>query len=223
MWKANDAKQNASDFFDRHFRKIIRIRHAREASLGHYRMRYLSKNNANISRLDVLAEMFPDAAVVIPFRNPLAHAASLLRQHKRFITEHSNDRFAKNYMEWLGHYEFGANLRPINFDGWLDGMEMTDQTGLEFWLKYWMAAYSHVLDKRSEQVILVSFDQLLTDGEGLLGRIADRVGIDGRSNFIQGGETLRVPTTQRPDPVDVSSDIISAAQELYLQLEQQAV
>ncbi len=31
---------------------------------------------------------------------------------------HARDPFARRYMEAIGHYDFGANLRPIDFDGW---------------------------------------------------------------------------------------------------------
>ena len=42
------------------------------------RTRYLSKNNNNILRLPALARAFPQALILIPFRDPLTHAASLL-------------------------------------------------------------------------------------------------------------------------------------------------
>jgi hypothetical protein len=185
--------------------------------------RYLSKNNANISRIEVLAQLFPDATIVVPFRHPLAHAGSLMRQHERFTVEHGRDRFAKNYMEWLGHYEFGDNFRPINFDGWLDGVEIQKQIDLDFWLRYWTVAYRYVLDNGGEQVVLVNFDQLLSDSGAVLGRISDRVGLNSRSTFIQGEEILCAPATKALDPADVSSESWSAAQELHTQLEQQAI
>jgi hypothetical protein len=185
--------------------------------------RYLSKNNANISRIDVLAELFPDATIVVPFRHPLAHVSSLQRQHEHFNVEHGQDRFAKKYMEWLGHYEFGENFRPLNIDGWLDAVAIPAQINAEFWLRYWTAAYRHVLDKSGEQVVLVNFDRLLVDGNAVLGRIAERVGLDHRSIFIQGEEILRAPTTRVPDTLDVSTEANAVALKLYAQLEQQAI
>ncbi len=185
--------------------------------------RYISKNNANISRIDLLAQLFPDATIVVPFRHPLAHVSSLMGQHEYFTIEHRKDRFAKKYMEWLGHYEFGENFRPLNIDGWLDTYVIPEQIDAEFWLQYWTVAYSHVLDRGSEQVVLVNFDRLLADGGAVLARIADRVGLDNRSGFIQGEEILRAPTTNVPYTTDISNQTYAAAQGLYARLEQQAI
>ncbi len=185
--------------------------------------RYLSKNNANISRIGMLTKMFPDSTIIVPFRHPLAHAHSLMRQHEHFIIEHGKNRFSKNYMKWLGHYEFGEIFRPINFDGWLDGIEIPKQIDLDFWLKYWIAAYRHVLDNSSAQIVLVHFDQLLANSETVLGRISDRIGLNNKSEFVRGGEILRAPTTKVLDSAGSLSEDWPAAQRLYARLEQQAI
>ena len=51
--------------------------------------RYLSKNNANFSRLSAIRSVFPEAIILIPFRNPATHVRSQINQHQRFSTEHS--------------------------------------------------------------------------------------------------------------------------------------
>jgi hypothetical protein len=43
--------------------------------------RYLSKNNQNIRRLELISNTFPNSKILIPFRNPIQHAHSLLSQH----------------------------------------------------------------------------------------------------------------------------------------------
>ena len=78
--------------------------------------RYLSKNNNNMLRLGALKAAFPDATILVPFRNPMDHAASLLRQHVNFCGLHDMDSFALRYMNWLGHFEFGRNHRPFIFN-----------------------------------------------------------------------------------------------------------
>ena len=42
--------------------------------------------------------MFPDCRIIVPLRDPAAHAASLLRQHKNFLTRHAEDTFTRRYM-----------------------------------------------------------------------------------------------------------------------------
>ena len=74
--------------------------------------RYLSKNNNNLLRLGFLAGTFPRALILVPFRDPLAHAASLRGQH-RIFAEAGSDPFVRQYMDYLSHHEFGPGHRPF--------------------------------------------------------------------------------------------------------------
>ena len=85
-----------------------------------------------------MARNFRDALFLIPFRDPIQHCASLLRQHLNFLEIHRRDRFAKSYMEGIGHFDFGDNLRPVDFDGWLDSSKHRDPREMGFWLEYWL-------------------------------------------------------------------------------------
>jgi hypothetical protein len=100
--------------------------------------RYLSKNNNNILRLGPLARAFPKADVLVPVRDPLQHARSLLEQHKRFLTA---DAFTQSYMTWLGHHEFGATHRQFRFAGAVPG----DPMSMDYWLRIWIAAHTAMI------------------------------------------------------------------------------
>ena len=63
--------------------------------------RYLSKNNYNYLNLELLKNVFPNSFFIIPFRNPLDQANSLLKLHKHFLVLHKNDSFVKKYMSYL--------------------------------------------------------------------------------------------------------------------------
>jgi hypothetical protein len=62
----------------------------------------------------------------------MQHCASLLRQHLNFLEIHRRGPFAKSYMEGIGHVDFGANLRPVDFDGWLDSSTQSNQRKMVF-------------------------------------------------------------------------------------------
>lgn len=141
------------DFLTSHMRKIIAVRRQQGESIK----RYASKNNGNIARLAVLREMLPDSTIIIPFRDPIQHAASLLKQHQRFLAMHSEDRFSARYMEGVGHYDFGDNFKPVNFDGWLNSDRRPDATELGFWVEYWIAGYGHILNSTERPVYLLSY------------------------------------------------------------------
>jgi hypothetical protein len=185
--------------------------------------RYLSKNNANISRLAALTELFPTAKIVVVFRNPAAHVGSLMTQHRRFLREHAEDAFSRRYMEWLGHYEFGATFKPINFSGWLDGQSVPTTPDAVFWLRYWNAAYGYVLEHRTGSVLFVDFDRLLEDPGVVLGRLAEALTLEEKAKLAAAGARLRAPTTKPVDIGGCPADIRRAAQDIHARLRSLAI
>lgn len=97
--------------------------------------RYLAKNNNSILRLAPLARALPQSLFLVPIREPLQHAQSLLNQHRRFS---ASDPFTVQYMTWLGHHEFGATQRPFLM-GPVPG---SDPETLDYWLQQWITVYS---------------------------------------------------------------------------------
>ena len=148
-------EQNNPDF-DRFFTDHIKKLLLRDRA---GRGRYLSKNNLNVWRINYLKQLFPDARFVVPYREPLQHALSLLKQHNNFTQLHRSNGFAKAYMAGIGHYDFGQNLKPVNFDNWLDTCEHHIDT-VEFWLDYWCATYQYLLTHHKEDCLFVGFEQL---------------------------------------------------------------
>jgi hypothetical protein len=149
------------------FRDLIRMILLRTG-----RKRYLSKSNNSILRLGALAREFPEAIFLVPIRNPLEHAHSLLSQHKRFI---QSDKFTHRYMKWLGHHEFGATHKPFAWDGHsIKGDPLT----LDYWLAQWIAAHQHIakLDQAHANVQLVSYHGLKSD-PAVWPAVARRIGI----------------------------------------------
>ncbi len=182
------------------------------------RARYLSKNNANISRLGLLRKICPDGRFLIPFRHPLAHASSLMKQHRQFLDRHDEDAFSRKYMRWLGHFEFGGNFRPIDFDGRMEGPIEPAAVDPEFWVRYWTTAYAHLLERRDPTMMFVDFEGLLADGRKVLGRIADHVGLADPDALIAGAATLRSPTTKPYDHGVCSTEALDAAMAVHEKL-----
>lgn len=185
--------------------------------------RYLSKNNANLSRIDALNRMFPTSTILVLFRNPSAHIGSLRSQHERFLVEHEGDAFSRNYMKWIGHYEFGENFKPINFSGWLDKEQVPSQVDSSFWLRYWIEAYSYVLKHKTSNVHFIDFDKLLSDGTETLGRIADITGLSERAVFAEGARKFRAPTTKPVENDACPQESWAAAREIHEQLKAMAI
>jgi hypothetical protein len=202
-------------------RKLLLCRGSAQAGLA--KPRYLSKNNANISRVAVLTELFPTATIVVVFRDPAAHVGSLMTQHRRFLDEHAEDGFARRYMEWIGHYEFGANFRPINFSGWLDGQRVPTKPDASFWLRYWNAAYGYAIEHRTRSVLFVDFDQLLEQRAIALGRLSGALVLAEKAKLVAGAAVLRAPTTKPADLGGCPEDVRQAAYDIHARLKSLAI
>jgi len=104
--------------------------------------RYLSKNNLNFKRIDLIKSIISNSIFLIPIREPLHHAYSLLQQHLHFSRLQKKDDFVKRYMNYLGHNEFGIDHRswnnPINFDNFND---------INYWLEQWYLFYQDIIKK----------------------------------------------------------------------------
>lgn len=215
LWSPADRNAVFETFFKNHMRSIVALQSAQPAQR---RIRYLSKNNANIGRIPLLATLFPDCRIVVPVRDPWSHAASLLRQHRRFSALHARDAFARQYMEWLGHYEFGANLRPIDFGAWLSRRAVPDTASPRFWLDYWQAAYGAVLAAASPHVVFVDYDELCRAPRPALRRLAAALDIDAPERLLAQAGRLRPPTVHDRVPAGVDRQTAERIQTLHQRL-----
>jgi hypothetical protein len=134
--------------------------------------RYLSKNNNHLLRLGSLATAFHHSVILVPIRDPLAHARSLLNQHRRFLV---SDGFTRDYMGWLAHHEFGATHRPFAWDG---APIMGDPLGLDYWLACWVAAHRRIerLEREHQNIQLIPHNALTSD-PAVWPAVARRIGI----------------------------------------------
>lgn len=122
---------------------------------------YLSKNNNNILRLGAIHQAFPNALILIPFREPLQHAMSLLRQHRRFSELQEKSGFTLSYMTWLGHHEFGLDHRPFLLDSTTSSPYSTDT--LDYWLQLWCQTYAWLESSKPKSALFISYEDLCTN------------------------------------------------------------
>ena len=210
LWHAADLKTGACDFFRALFRRLSLLR-------GMETARYLSKNNANIARLDLLPEMFDGCDIVVPLRQPAAHAASLLRQHENFSQRQQEDAFTKRYMRDIGHLEFGLLHTPLAFDGFDPAAR--DPRTPDYWLAYWIAAFREVQRHRDRCHILAQDDlrSAPVDTMQALCRILkmETAGLDFASYFRSEPDTT--------DPTVFDPTLLEEAEKLYADLAKAAI
>ncbi|MBB3229604.1 sulfotransferase [Halomonas stenophila] len=212
LWEVSDRDAEFEAFLSRHMQKLV-------ASTPDAK-RYVSKNNASIARLPLLSAAFPEAQILIPIRDPASQVASLKRQHSRFSDLHARDRFAQQYMEGIGHFEFGAALRPIAFSGAPESAEGAEH--VDYWLRYWIAAYEHVLHTAPAEAVFIDHVALSSRPDIQLPRLAEALGINDRERFVAASSMFRAPASPPPLP-DASADLVRRANELHAALLERAL
>jgi hypothetical protein len=216
-WSRLDDEDFAG-FLRLHAKKVIALRGGEAAP-----MRYVSKNNFHIARLEALSDVFPDAVVLVPFREPIQHAASLLKQHRHFLALHAEDRFARAYMAGTGHFDFGENFLPIDFDEWLGRDRRREATDLSFWLEYWIAAYTHLSTATAGRAKFVSYDSLAANPRRGLEWLAEFADLPNPRSLIEAPETLHPPRTHETETTGVAPHLLDSARSLFSELQRLSV
>jgi hypothetical protein len=153
LWSEDEKADEFVAFLSDQMRRVIAVR-VGDAPSG----RYVSKNNANVSRIDLIKRLFSDSLILVPFRHPISQASSLLSQHRRFLEVHKKESFSKQYMDDIGHLEFGELHRPLDFEGMAEVRARHAPDSLSYWVGYWACAFEHVLARR-DKIILLSYEQ----------------------------------------------------------------
>ncbi len=209
-----EENEEFKQFFDSHLRKIIFLRRPNTLDSA----RYVSKNNTNIARIKTLRQLYPNSTIIVPFRDPLHHASSLLQQHLNFLQIHSGDRFASEYMKAIGHYDFGQNLRPIDFDGWYDQRSSPDAKSLAFWLEYWIASYQHLLNNNAQQVNFFNYDKLCENPQIGLKSLAEILTSSNPEALISFASQIRHPRSREIDSRSLPTSLLKGANSIYAEL-----
>jgi len=171
---------------------------------------YLSKNNNFLLRYESLRASNKDFLAVVLVRHPLYHAASLLEKHLSFSKLQEQDPFVLEYMNWLGHHEFGLNQKVFGFNG------TTPPTGnknsLDFWLKVWINYYAKVLEIKDAQMKIVSYENYCSQPNAILNTIEEQL------NLTPVKRDLQAHNNQREVKGEYSENLLSEALKIYNQV-----
>jgi len=169
-----------------------------------------------------LRRLFADGVILIPFRNPVDQAGSLLRQHRKFLALHRREPFSKRYMGDIGHLEFGALHRPIRFEDGGARLDPGRADTLDYWLAYWIAAFDHILRQRTE-VILLSYERACEDGARALARLADCLELELSGPFAEAASRFKAPSRHGAADEVADTALLARAQALHGDLLQHSV
>jgi len=197
FWKTFSRKDGVSQFKD-YMQLILH---------SYQKNRYLSKNNQNVNRIDTIRALLPNAKILIVFKSPLSHAHDLLTQHRSFVKVQQKDGFIREYMDWIGHSEFGLSYRPIIENS----LVYSNYNDINHWLEQWLLLYSKLLDENRdfENTVFVDGETLRPDGSW--DRIKKFVGVTNDfSEFRDVRENLQI---------DCNQELLSKCKTLYASLQ----
>lgn len=184
--------------------------HIRKLLLLSGKERYLSKGNYNVTRLEYLLDIFPDARFIIPVRDPVWHIASLMKQHRLFVAGLQDNPRAAAHLRRAGHFEFGIDRRPINtgdggeieriLDLWHAGCEV------EGWARYWALIHRFLADRLEHNPRLrqaagvVRYEDLCRSPAETINAVIAHCGLTPSDEFLLSAKKrIRFPSYYRPD------------------------
>jgi Sulfotransferase family len=216
LWMAffpglHDPRQNAAldgrtshpafeGFYRDHIRKLLKVRGG---------SRYLAKGNYNVTRLEYLLTLFPDARFVVPVREPGWHIASLMKQHALFCEGGRRRPESVRHLQRVGHYEFGLDRRPVNAGDpaaveqvlacWQGGAEV------EGWARYWSHIYGYVADRLEaspqlrDATLVVRYEDLCRERQATLRGVLEHCRLAaGDDALAELASELHSPTYYQP-------------------------
>lgn len=182
---------------------------------------YLAKNNNNLLRINAIKAAFPDAIFIVPFRNPIDHAKSLLNQHKEFLNRHAQDPFAHKYMNWLGHFEFGANLKPFRFYQESLPLNKEETQHIDYWLRYWRTVYAYLLEFQAANILFFNYDLLCQQPELHFEKLESKLSLESGSLQKFSTSINRSPRSYLNQIEDPS--LSPETKEIYYKLQEAAI
>lgn len=153
------------------------------------------------------------------FRDPLSHARSLLSQHLNFIDLQTKDPFILDYMNLIGHNEFGKNVKPFFYgtdtnDNW---HIQISKNSIDYWLTQWINTYQWILNGcvlNYHNVYLICYEDLCKD-DSLYRTICKESGI---SNFKSGKPFISGNKRDENTNSVIDKSLIDQAKNIYQNL-----
>lgn len=200
--------------FDAEFGRLL-ASHQKKILIVRNRTRYAAKANGHLGRLTHVLRLMPKVRIIIPVRHPVAHVASLVRQHANFSAIQKTDRRARNAMRRLGHFEFGLDRKP----GFCGGAQTEARVAAAFaagddvagYALQWQGTYQAVMQLREADsalaaaTMIVRHEDLTATPCQTIAQILSFCGLTAPDDFL-AGEAVRMAGHASTAPALSESD-----------------
>ena len=166
--------------------------------------RYLSKNNSNYKRIDIILSLLSNSLFIIPIREPLQHSYSLLTQNYHFYKLQRRYDFARRYMNYLGLHAFGINHIP-----WNKPNRYNDYKNINYWLEQWILFYKNIYENYSNysNCKFVVYEKL--NNEGIIDDLKNFVEINFSNHF-------KFVVSHKNISLNYDEELYNVAKKIYL-------
>lgn len=196
----NTKNPEFEEFYKEHIQKLL---------LAKNKDIYASKGNYNISRIDYISKIFPDAKIIIMVRSPVNHIYSSVKQDKLFLREQDKNPESLEHMGMSGHFEFGMNKAPINIGDSKAAEEIMDlfknSKDINAWIKYWNILHQYIYDNyyNNPLVKIVRYEDMCKDSKSSLSEIFKFCTLDNYDSIIEEySDKLVQPSYYKVDLTD---------------------
>ena len=210
--KASTSNEAFEDFYKNSLLKLLFLRKSKRLAL---------KNNYYGTRLQYMSKLFPDGLFLIPFRSPKDQIFSLLKQHKLLKTLQDENPRGLRYMQRHGHFEFGNDIRPVNYGNQQEAQHLSQclqhNDMLEYYTRMWAQNYDYLLDTINNDKTLksqchfIDYDELCETPKETLNAIADICDINDTTLIEQWSKKIKKPDYYS---VNLSTEEINRIKEL---------
>ena len=149
------------------------------------------------------------------YRDPIAHSRSLLKQHINFLEIQNSQEFILEYMNLIGHFEFGLGLKPLTYSSdqseWHKGKS---QLSIDYWLLQWIQTYKWILESEiynNDNIYLINYEHLCND-IFLYPKICELVQIN---NSKTGLPFICANNTYEVEKKEVNQSILNLSMDIY--------
>jgi len=181
--------------------------------------RMLIKNNNHHIRLEALSSYFKNSKFLLVFRDPFYHAISLLSQHINFNNLQKKDPFILEYMNLIGHREFGLGMKPFIYKKSNNFFKLYSSEKLDYWIAQWIETYNWILESKitdNDNIHLISYEKLCQE-KSYYKDICNLVGI---KNYNKG--RIFKLANRRNDKFNFDSSLLDKAVDIYNKLSSKA-
>lgn len=183
------------------------------------KLAYITKNNNHILRI----QDFTDEAAFTSFmmvRHPVAHAHSLYRVHQALCDRSgtSDKSFEIEFMNLLGHFEFGPNHKKFELNCVAE-LERYLPNDWNYWLVRWIEYYSYVLRENliGQNVVLINYENMVKHQ-----KVTEKYFSEFFARPVKFEEALRHEEFQK-DVIGLDAELITMAEGIYKNLSTKCV